>query len=306
MHLAESREELELLRHGTGPLRAFLEEIGAWDATAIPSGSRPIDYLRLLASAHRALVIHGNYLDDEETAFLAANAERMSVVYCPRTHDWFAHRAYPLEKMLAAGVTVALGTDGRGSSPDLSLLGEMRFAARQHPAVPLDRILQLGTVLGAKALGRERHVGTLEPGKQADLAIVALPDRDAADPHELLFDFGRTGGGALFPRRGNVFQSRFSEPPGQLFLHVGQRDPATSQQHQQVIEQVGRFVGQTVAAILVGHRRGVEHLGRFLAQLESDRLDAALKQFRGVGFCRPFGLAVFDDGHQPREDRTGL
>ena len=53
MHLAESREELELLRHGSGPLRAFLEEIGAWDAAAIPSGSRPIDYLRLLASAHR-------------------------------------------------------------------------------------------------------------------------------------------------------------------------------------------------------------------------------------------------------------
>ena len=119
---------------------------------------------------------------------MAANAARMAVVYCPRTHDWFAHGAYPLEKMLAAGVTVALGTDGRGSSPDLSLLAEMRFAARQHPAVGLDRILQMGTILGAKALGWEQHVGSLEPGKQADLAIVALPDRDAADPHELLFD----------------------------------------------------------------------------------------------------------------------
>ena len=106
-----------------------------------------------LASAHRALVIHGNYLDDEEIAFLAANAARMTVVYCPRTHDWFAHGAYPLEKMLAAGVTVALGTDGRGSSPDLSLLAEMRFAARRHPAVGLDRILQMGTILGAQGLG---------------------------------------------------------------------------------------------------------------------------------------------------------
>ena len=139
MHLAESPEELELLRHGGGPLRAFLEELGAWDATAIPPGTRPLDYLRLLASAHRALVVHGNYLDDEEIAFLGANAGRMSVVYCPRTHDWFAHRDYPLEKMLAAGATVALGTDGRGSSPDLSLLGEMRFAARRHPGVPPGR-----------------------------------------------------------------------------------------------------------------------------------------------------------------------
>lgn len=187
MHLAESQEEMELLRHGTGPLRVLLEELGAWDPTTIRPGSRPMDYLRLLASASRALVIHGNYLDDDEIAFVGANRERMSVVYCPRTHDWFARGEYPLEKMHAAGVTVALGTDGRGSSPDLSLLGEMRFAARRHPTVGLDRILEMGTLLGAKALGLDQDIGSLEPGKQADLTIVALPDRDAADPHELLF-----------------------------------------------------------------------------------------------------------------------
>jgi aminodeoxyfutalosine deaminase len=188
MHLAESREELELLRDGGGPLRAFLEQLGAWDPAAIPRGARPLDCLRRLAAAHCALVIHGNYLDDEEIAFLAANRRRMAVVYCPRTHDWFAHDAYPLAKMLATGVTVALGTDGRGSSPDLSLLGEMRFVARRHPAVGLDEILKMGTIYGARALGQESAVGSLAPGKQADLTIVSLPDRDAADPHELLFD----------------------------------------------------------------------------------------------------------------------
>ena len=188
MHLAESREEIELLRHGSGPMRKFLEELGAWDATAMRPGTRPLDYLRRLASAHRALVIHGNYLDDEEIAFLGGKSDRMSVVYCPRTHDWFDRGEYPLQKMLSAGVAVALGTDGRGSSPDLSLLAEMRFAARRHPTVGLDRILRMGTLGGAKALGQQQHVGSLEPDKQADLTIVALPDRDAADPHELLFD----------------------------------------------------------------------------------------------------------------------
>jgi aminodeoxyfutalosine deaminase len=197
MHLAESPEELELLRHGGGPLRSFLDELGAWDATARPCPTRPLDYLRLLASAHRAMIVHGSYLDDEEISFLGANAQRMSVVYCPRTSAWFAGPVgqgetrtggYPLEKMLAAGVAVALGTDGRGSSPDLSLLGEMRFAARRHPGVPLARIVRMATLDGARALGQEAEYGSLTPGKRADLAVVALPDRVAADPQELLFD----------------------------------------------------------------------------------------------------------------------
>ena len=190
MHLAESSEEMEFLRDGGGPFRAFLEGLGygASGGTLTAHFARPMDYLRRLATAHRALVVHGNYLDDEEIAFLGANASRMSVVYCPRSHDWFAHAEYPLRKMLAVGATVALGTDGRCSTPDLSLLEEMRFVARRHPGVRLDTILRMGTLYGASALGREEEIGSLSPGKRADLAIVALPERDAADPHELIFD----------------------------------------------------------------------------------------------------------------------
>ncbi len=190
MHLAESREELELLRSGAGPLRTLLEELGGWDAALVRPETRPMEYLRLLAGAHRALVIHGNYLDDEEIGFLGAHAERMAAVYCPRSHEWFDHDPYPLEKMLAAGAVVALGTDGRGSSPDLSLWAEMRAVARRHSSVPLDQVLEMGTILGARALGWEQDIGSLVPGKQADLAIVALADRNAAQPHELLFESG--------------------------------------------------------------------------------------------------------------------
>ena len=187
MHLAESPEELELLSSGTGLLRTLLEDLGAWDGGLFRPGTRPLEYLRLLATAHRALVIHGNYLDDEEIGWLAAHAERMAVVYCPRSHEWFGHRPYPLEKLLAAGAVVALGTDGRGSSPDLSLWAEMLAAARRHPAIPLSRILEMGTLRGARALGYD-DIGSLVPGKQADLTIVPLPDHDAAGPYELLFE----------------------------------------------------------------------------------------------------------------------
>jgi cytosine/adenosine deaminase-related metal-dependent hydrolase len=188
MHLAESREELELLRRGTGPWRDFLEARNAWDPSVWRRGARPLDYLRTLTSAPRALVIHGNYLDEEEIALLAEHRRRMAVVYCPRTHAYFGHDPYPLAEMLAARVTVALGTDSRASSPDLSILAEMRFAARQHPGVSPPAVLRLGTLAAAQALGRDRDLGSLEPGKLADLAVVALPDRDSRDPHELLFN----------------------------------------------------------------------------------------------------------------------
>jgi cytosine/adenosine deaminase-related metal-dependent hydrolase len=187
-HLAESLEELELLRSHSGPFLTLLKELDAWDEGAIPLGTRPLDYLRVLATAPRVLVIHGNYLDAEEIAFLAAHRERMAVVYCPRTHAYFAHARYPLPQLLAAGVRVGLGTDSRASNPDLNLLEEMRLVARRFAAMSPADVLKLGTIDGATAMGCEQDCGSLMLGKFANLAVVKLPDREAKDPHELLFD----------------------------------------------------------------------------------------------------------------------
>ena len=110
----------------------------------------------------------------------------MSAIYCPRTHAWFAHDPYPLEEMLAAGVNVAFGTDSRASSPDLNLLEEMRAVARRHPAVPTAKIVEMGTLSGARALGLDKELGTLEPGKLARFAVVELPEAAADDPYGLL------------------------------------------------------------------------------------------------------------------------
>ncbi len=176
MHLAESREELELLTSGRGPFQELLEERSMWDASAIPLGSRPLDYLQRLAIAPRSLVIHGNYLDADESEFLAAHADRMSLVYCPRTHAYFQHSPYPLADLLAAGVHVALGTDSRASNPDLDLLAEMRHVARTHPHVAPNDILRMGTLNGAEALGWGTELGSLKPGKLANFVAVPLPE----------------------------------------------------------------------------------------------------------------------------------
>ncbi len=188
MHLAESREELEWLRSGTGPFFEFLSALPGWTGGMQRPGARPMDYLRKLQLMNPALVIHGNYLNDEEIRFLADHRRTMRVVYCPRTHACFGHDRYPLEKMLAAGAGVALGTDSRASSPNLSILAEMRFLAAEHPIVPPAAVLRLATLAGAQALGCADWTGSLEPGKVADLAVVSLPDRDSNDPYAMLFD----------------------------------------------------------------------------------------------------------------------
>ncbi len=103
MHLAESREEMQLLREGTGPFRDFLHERNIFDPAAFPGGKRPLDYLKTLSKASRALIIHGNYLDDAEIAFLTDQAAKMSVVYCPRTHAFFGTIRIRWKKCLPPG-----------------------------------------------------------------------------------------------------------------------------------------------------------------------------------------------------------
>ncbi len=190
MHLAESLEEVELLATGNGPFRAMLESLGAWSDGLVPVPARPLDYLRKLAAAPYALIVHGNCLNAAEWDFLAERRDRMSVVYCPRSHAHFDYPAYPLGKMLAAGVNVCLGTDSRASAPDLSLLAEMRFAAERHPDVRPATLVELATRAAACALGCHAELGRLVPGMKADLTAVTLPPSPDADPCEALLHSG--------------------------------------------------------------------------------------------------------------------
>jgi cytosine/adenosine deaminase-related metal-dependent hydrolase len=186
MHLAESREELQLLAQHSGPLVEVLQGLDAWHPDAIRRGARPLDYLEQLAKAPRALVIHGNYLANDEIAFIASHRDRMSVVHCPRTHAYFGHSEYPLHQMTAAGVRVAVGTDSRASNPDLRVWEELRLLATQHPNLSHEQILRMGTLDGAEALGYGDRLGSITTGKLAKFATVSLPP-GGGDPYELLF-----------------------------------------------------------------------------------------------------------------------
>jgi len=170
MHLAETQVELELLSRQSGPFREMLQGLGVWNESAFKPETTILDYLQDLSPAHRTLVIHGNYLSGEEVQFLAEQRDRMTLVYCPRTHHYFGHEKYPLAEMLAAGVRVALGTDSRASNPSLNLWEEVGHIARRYPAIPPEAVLRMVTSDAAYALAQEENFGTLTPGKQAVLS----------------------------------------------------------------------------------------------------------------------------------------
>jgi cytosine/adenosine deaminase-related metal-dependent hydrolase len=192
-HLAEMPEELELLETGGGPLRQFLEDLGAWDEEWEPIGPRPADYVRR-GELRKAdwLIAHGTYLDPEDDWQLrpeaASEGHRVAVAYCPRTHARFGHAPHPYRRLLERGVVVCLGTDSLASNPSLSVLDELRFLHQRDPSLKGPLLLTMATLFGAWALREETNTGTLAIGKSADLAVVALPDRDEDDPHLLLLD----------------------------------------------------------------------------------------------------------------------
>lgn len=184
MHIGETVEELQLLRAADGPFAELLQARGVWPEDHFAGGLRCLDYLQLLSAAARALVVHGNYLDDEELEFLASHADRMSLIFCPRTHAYFRHPRHKIVEAAAQGVHCAIGTDGRGSSPDLDMLAELRVLAVDYAQLSPEAILRMGTLNGAVALGRGEAIGSLAPGKRANLVAVAIDPARWDEPRQ--------------------------------------------------------------------------------------------------------------------------
>ncbi|GIX05729.1 MAG: chlorohydrolase [Candidatus Poribacteria bacterium] len=173
-HVAETPEEEEFVARGTGPLLRLLDRLGVLHDHWRPRGETPVQYLDRLGFWRQSpLLIHGNYIRDEDIPIL--RDQNVTVVYCPRSHDYFGHPDHPFEKLFARGINVALGTDSLASTPDLSLLNEMRFLTRRYPHVSPERILTLAMLNGAKSIRVRAKVGGLRAGWNADLVAVALP-----------------------------------------------------------------------------------------------------------------------------------
>lgn len=168
LHLLESADEDQFFHTQTGPLAVYVQERGG--DLAFPLSS-PVPWL---AANHgllnRILLVHGNHLNPAEIAALRGTGA--FVIHCPGSHRFFGHRPFPLRELQKAGVPVALGTDSLASNEDLSMLREMRLLKESFPELTGEEILKMATLEGARALGMEKEIGTLEVGKKADLIAI--------------------------------------------------------------------------------------------------------------------------------------
>ncbi len=155
-------------------------------------GMRPIARLdRLGLFNDRLIAVHMTQLTEAE---IHLSAERgVSVVHCPESNLKLASGFCPACALMKAGVTLAIGTDGAASNNDLDMIGETRTAAILAKAVAEDaaalsaaEALRAATWGGAKAMGLEDLVGTLEPGKQADIACIDLGQIETQPLHHVI------------------------------------------------------------------------------------------------------------------------
>lgn len=188
MHLAETEAERELLENQTGYFVDLLNDLGLWNKQSFLPAQSFTDILQALASCKKAIIVHGNYLRREEIEIIAKFRDRMAVAYCPRTHQYFQHSPYPLLDMRDAGVMVAVGTDSRASNPDLNLFAELQLISTVYDQLSPLEVLEMGTTVGARALGLEDGLGNLAPGKLARLSVVKNPAANSKDYDWLLDD----------------------------------------------------------------------------------------------------------------------
>lgn len=160
IHLAETQAESGLSqdRHHMRPV-AILESLNFWAPTT--------------------LAAHGVWINDDEIALL--DRRGVGVANNPESNMKLASGTAPVMRYRKAGVNVGIGTDGAASNNDLDMFEAMRQTAFQQKLVSMDptaisaaEALEMATLGGARALGRGQHLGSLEPGKLADLIIVGM------------------------------------------------------------------------------------------------------------------------------------
>jgi len=177
-HVAESQEEDDMIRRGTGKMYDYFTLAGR-DMT----DCKRVGPLQLLDEAGvlgpQCLAVHANALTPLDMQLLHKTGTH--VVHCPKSHRYFNRGTPVLSALWELGVNICLGTDSLASNDSLNMFAEMQTLAQVYPRLPADKILEMATVAGARALRQSDTLGKLTVGATADLIAVRMTE---PDPYE--------------------------------------------------------------------------------------------------------------------------
>jgi cytosine/adenosine deaminase-related metal-dependent hydrolase len=171
-HVAESCEEMSMFRDASGPLYEFMKGIGR-DMSDCGRETPFGCLMRTVALDERWLIAHLNELAESDFDLLAGSTSRFQVIHSPRSHRYFGHSPFPLQRLRSLGFNICLGTDSLASNSDLSLFAEMRELRHKGPALSPQEILETVTVNPARALA-QRWLGRVKEGSYADMIAVPI------------------------------------------------------------------------------------------------------------------------------------
>jgi 5-methylthioadenosine/S-adenosylhomocysteine deaminase len=195
-HVAESKEELTYIRSGSGKFAHDYREKMGWERMLVqPYGVTPIKYLQQWDAFDRDfLAVHCVNVSRDDIRIL--RSKEVAVAHCPKSNAKLGVGVAPLADLLHEGVRVGIGTDSPASSNIMDMFDEMRTMLFLHRAVERDvnvldarACLRIATLGGAEALGMQADIGSLEPGKAADLIAVDVSRSHfapIADPYSAL------------------------------------------------------------------------------------------------------------------------
>lgn len=190
IHAAESPEEWEFITKATGPWSELLASrdiiFSNWELTS----RSPLFHLEKLGVLdENTITVHLLQVDDADLELLARR--RVRACLCPRSNLNLTGQLPDIPAMLQKGIFPALGTDSLASVRSLNLFDEMTFVGDRFPGIHPGAILAMGTLNGAKALGWERELGTLETGKYAVQLFIHLEARSSEEVLEKIL-FGQS------------------------------------------------------------------------------------------------------------------
>ncbi len=179
IHLAETTAEIDYLLNGTGPIADLRRRMGYEPMT---TGMKPAEYLHDVGLLRKGVcVAHCVALTASEIELVARSG--VGVAHCPKSNAFLGCGISPMAELVWSGAVVGLGTDSAGTCLRFDFFEEMRSAlamqrarAQDAAVVSAKDVIELATIGGARALGLDSRIGTLEPGKSADFVTVDLSD----------------------------------------------------------------------------------------------------------------------------------